>query len=80
MRKCLPPTTCRMSFVKFFFGQRAEAYQWRVCYQRGLPRLFFFKEGYHQNIYIFDDLKENCIVFVSLMNSMLKSGIVKLPF
>ena len=27
-------------FIYFiFFGQRGEAYRWRVCYQRGLPRL-----------------------------------------
>ena len=26
---------------QFFFGQSDEAYQWRVCYQRGLPRLVF---------------------------------------
>ena len=26
--------------VFFFFGQRCGASQWRVCYQRGLPRLY----------------------------------------
>ena len=26
-------------FFFFFFGQSGEAYRWRVCYQRGLPRL-----------------------------------------
>ena len=41
--------TCHMSHVTchtshffyylFFFGQSGEAYRWRVCYQRGLPRL-----------------------------------------
>ena len=32
--------TCHMSFFLFFFcGQRFEVYWWRVCYQRGLPRL-----------------------------------------
>ena len=38
--------TCHMShfffflfFFFFFFGQSGEAYWWRVCYQRGLPRL-----------------------------------------
>ena len=33
---------CHMSRVTchiFFFGQSGEAYWWRVCYQRGLPRL-----------------------------------------
>ena len=36
---------CHMSqlfnliFFFFFLGQSGEAYQWRVCYQRGLPRL-----------------------------------------
>ena len=36
--------TCHMSlffFFFFFFGQSGEAYRWRVCYQRGLPRLVF---------------------------------------
>ena len=32
--------TCHVSHVTFFFyGQSGEAYRWRVCYQRGLPRL-----------------------------------------
>ena len=32
--------TFHMSHVAFFFfGQSGEAYRWRVCYQRGLPRL-----------------------------------------
>ena len=39
--------TCHMSHVtifflfsfSFLFGQSGEVYQWRVCYQRGLPRL-----------------------------------------
>ena len=26
-------------FPKFFFQQTGEVYRWRVCYQRGLPRL-----------------------------------------
>ena len=25
----------------FFFGQSGEAYRWRVCYRRGLPRLVY---------------------------------------
>ena len=38
--------TCHMSRVTchnflFFFGKSGEAYRWRVCYQRGLPRLVF---------------------------------------
>ena len=38
---------CHMSyfFFIFFFGQSGEAYQWRVCYQRGLPRLVFHTCG-----------------------------------
>ena len=53
MRECSPPPNvsrvmCHMSHVMchmsrvmchFFFGQIGEAYRWRVCYQRGLPRL-----------------------------------------
>ena len=38
--------TCHMSHVKcniyfylFFFRQSGQTYRWRVCYQRGLPRL-----------------------------------------
>ena len=35
--------TCHMSHVIFIFifflGQSGEVYRWRVCYQRGLPRL-----------------------------------------
>ena len=39
--------TCHMSHVicllfLLLFGQSGEAYRWRVCYQRGLPRLVFF--------------------------------------
>ena len=36
--------TCHMSRVMchFFFSQSGEAYWWRVCYQRGLPRLVYF--------------------------------------
>ena len=30
---------CCVSNVTFFFWQSGEAYRWRVCYQRGLPRL-----------------------------------------
>ena len=33
--------TCHMSLFSFSFGQSGEAYWWRVCYQRGLPRLVF---------------------------------------
>ena len=32
--------TCNF-FCFFLFGQSGEAYRWRVCYQRGLPRLVF---------------------------------------
>ena len=36
---------CRMSCVTcnifIFFGQSGEAYRWRVCYHRGLPRLIY---------------------------------------
>ena len=42
--------TCHVSqffslFFYFFFGQCGEAYRWRVCYQRGLPRLVFYESG-----------------------------------
>ena len=33
---------CHVSgFFGFIFGQSGEASRWRVCYQRGLPRLVF---------------------------------------
>ena len=52
----LSRVTCHMSRVAcqvsqviiiliFFFGQSGEAYRWRVCYQRGLPRLVLKKSG-----------------------------------
>ena len=35
--------TCHMSSVKkIFIGQSGETSRWRVCYQRGLPRLVLF--------------------------------------
>ena len=41
--------TCHMSHVtchfSFLFGQSGEAYRWRVCYQRGLPRLVLTTKG-----------------------------------
>ena len=53
------PVTCHMSHVNFFFyikktqkkipsekiGQSGGASRWRVCYQRGLPRLVFLGIG-----------------------------------
>ena len=33
-------------FLFFFFGQSGEVYRWRVCYQRGLPRLVFIIARY----------------------------------
>ena len=51
MRECPPPfpksrVTYHVSPVTYhvshvFFWQSGEAYRWRVCYQRGLPRLVF---------------------------------------
>ena len=50
----LSPVTCHVSYVmchmlqyflfffSYFFGQSGEASRWRVCYQRGLPRLVYF--------------------------------------
>ena len=43
----LSHVTCHMSHVTFFllsfFGQGGEAYRWRFCYRRHLPRLVFFR-------------------------------------
>ena len=33
--------TSQVSHVSFFSGQSVGASRWRVCYQRGLPRLVF---------------------------------------
>ena len=48
--------TCHMSHdTFFFFWQSGEAYWWRVCYRRGLPRLvfpvigFLFTKQFQQN-------------------------------
>ena len=39
--------TCNIFFIFIFifFLQSGEAYRWRVCYQRGLPRLVYFIPG-----------------------------------
>ena len=53
--------TCHMSrvtshmslfFSSFFsfFGQSGRAYWWRVCYQRGLPRLVYCGEASHWRV------------------------------
>ena len=39
-----------VTFFSFFFGQSGEAYRWRVCYQRGLPRLVFIEECKTQQV------------------------------
>ena len=38
---------CQVSHVSFFLGQSGEASRWRVCYQRGLPRLVLKQLYYH---------------------------------
>ena len=57
--------TSHMFFCFCFFGQSGEAYRWRVCYQRGLPRLvsfilipvhllsynLYFAEHYYRTVY-----------------------------
>ena len=50
---CMSRVTCHMSRVMchmshvtcIFFFTACEAYCWRVCYQRGLPHLFFLGGG-----------------------------------
>ena len=54
----LSPVTCHMSHF-FFFLQNGEVSQWRVCYQRGLPRLVLKEvillrvcRGLHKTIFL----------------------------
>ena len=47
--------TCHNVHVIFFFfllfsGQSGEAYRWRVCYQRGLPRLVLIYSIHSHNM------------------------------
>ena len=44
--------TCHMSHVNFFFLQSGEAYCWRVCFQRGLPRLVQEQSAKKKRFYI----------------------------
>ena len=39
--------TCHVSHVLFFSGHSCEACRWRVCYQRGLPRLVLKDKQYN---------------------------------
>ena len=57
--------TCHVSnanfiflFIIFFLGQLGEAYRWRVCYQRGLPRLVFFS-SLNKNRLVFGRTKKD---------------------
>ena len=48
LTQCSPPVMCYVSrvtciFIFYFFLQIGGASRWSVCYQRGLPRLVFFK-------------------------------------
>ena len=36
-------TSCSVAFFSSFFGQSGGAYWWRVCYQRGQPRLVYLE-------------------------------------
>ena len=45
-----------------FFGQRGEAYRWRVCYQLGLPCFFFIYKSLDRTIkswYLFSSIVTN---------------------
>ena len=37
----------------FLFGQSGDAYRWRVCYQRGLPRLVLFYHLFQSCLHLF---------------------------
>ena len=48
--------TCHINFnllFIYFFGQSGEASRWRVCYQRGLPRLFILSFTHLNEIIIY---------------------------
>ena len=64
--------TCHIFYFIFFFGQSGEAYRWRVCYQRGLPRLVFWLNWPQRiNIFILYEGRENY--------KITKMLIIKLP-
>ena len=44
-------------FIYFFLGQLGEAYRWRVCYQRGLPRLVFFHVSTKTDLFLEEEKK-----------------------
>ena len=67
--------TCPMShviFFFFFFGRTAEAYRWRVCYQRGLPRLVYITYHFFFIYYMYN-IKKN--LYHILMHSYKKKCI-----
>ena len=68
LKKGSPPPTCQLSYITchvscftfhmsrvtcdIFYGQSGEAILWRVCYQRGQPRLVFNLSGQHSWLYL----------------------------
>ena len=66
--------TCHMScvtcqfffkFIYFFLGQLSEAYRWRVCYQRGLPRLVFFHVSTKTDLFL-EEQKNSYNMYVTI--------------
>ena len=42
--------TCHMSHIYIFFLQSGEISRWRLCYQRGLPRLVSSRKGFPKSL------------------------------
>ena len=48
----VPGVTCHVSvFFVFFWGKSGGASRWRVCYQRGLPRLVWIHKTPYMDVY-----------------------------
>ena len=66
----MSPVTCHLSHVTCHkkIGQSGEASRWRVCYQRGLPRLVFMMIDYNGDT-------EYAIIETVLLRTFCKLGL-----
>ena len=69
--------TCHIFFL-LFFGQTGEAYWWRVCCQRGLPRLVI--RYLALKIFEKEKKKEKNTKNISLTNSKFTGQIIILVY